>query len=124
MASFTRALVKSMEHRVPQPLAHETFTLVVRPPGGTTRAKFYDDGSRLNGQVPFAAHNGWAFVAVGQDGAIVASAHGVPPPWIEDIPGTEAWGLLQAAMEAEPGSVFVDCKPCVDAIHRGRAWAE
>ena len=39
---------------------------------------------------------------------------------MDDIPSTEAWALLQAAMYAEPGCTFlVDCKPCVDAVHKG-----
>ena len=48
----------------------------------------------------------------------------MPPAWVEDIPGTESWAVYQAAMRAEPGTVFmVDCEPCVLAAHRGRAWA-
>ena len=51
---------------------------------------------------------------------IIAIASGIPPDWVEDIPATEAWALMQAAMYAEPGSTFmVDCKPCVDAVHKG-----
>ena len=46
-------------------------------------------------------------------------------PWyITDVPGAEAWAILQAAAHALPGSSFKsDCKPCVEAIARGRAVA-
>ena len=43
-----------------------------------------------------------------------------PPPWITDIPGSEAWALLQAALVSEPGCGYlIDCKPCVKAMHIG-----
>ena len=49
---------------------------------------------------------------------------GVPPDWISDIPGAEAWALLQAATGAAPGcKVRVDCLPCAAAVHRGVEWA-
>ncbi len=124
VAAFTRALVPSIDHVVPPPAPEETFHWIVRPPGGTVRARFYTDGSRLDGPSPLLARNGWAFVAADEHGVVVASAHGLPPPWIVDIPGTESWALLQAAAIAEPGSDFrLDCKPCVDAVQRGKEWA-
>ena len=66
----------------------------------------------------------WGFIAMDGDGKVVASAKTVPPPWNIDIPGAEAWAILEAATIAESGSDFrVDCAPCVTAIHRCRAWA-
>ena len=124
LAAFTRALFPSVEQLVPLPAAEASFEWLVRPTGGTVRARFYTDGSRLDGPSALLARNGWAFVAVDAQGAVVASARGLPPRWVDDIPGTEAWALLQAAMVAEPGSDFrLDCEPCVDALGRGRAWA-
>ena len=54
-------------------------------------------------------------------GRIVASAYGVPPPWIKDIGGAEAWGVLQVGLRAVPGKVkyMIDCQPCVFMIHGG-----
>ena len=47
-----------------------------------------------------------------------------PPAYVHDIPGAEAWAILQASAFALPGCTFwSDCKPCVDALHAGRAWA-
>ena len=66
---------------------------------------------------------GWAFVVICFDtGNVVASAMGVPPPWITDIGGAEAWAMLQAALRVMPGkrSRFKgDCKACIDMIHAG-----
>ena len=60
------------------------------------------------------------FVVRNDDNIIIASASGLPPEWIDDIPGTEAWALAQVAMHAELGcTFFVECKPCVDAFHDG-----
>ena len=86
--------------------------------------RIYSDGSRLDGPTALLARNGWAFVAVNDDDEIFAIAYGLPPDWIEDIPGTEAWALFQAASLALPGASFlVDCQPCVDAVHKGLAFA-
>ena len=52
------------------------------------------------------ARNGSGFVVRNDDEAIIASASGLPPDWVDDIPGTEAWALAQAAMHAELGSTF------------------
>ena len=124
VTACTRALVPSVDQIVPAPASEATFSWIVRPENGTVRARFYTDGSRLDGPSALLARNGWAFVAIDARGEVVASASGVPPSWIVDIPGTEAWALLQAASVAELGSDFrLDCKPCVDAIERGRAWA-
>ena len=120
VASVTRALSPSLDGIVPPPAAVESFEWLRRPPDGTARARFYTDGSRLDGQLAVTARLGWSFVAYDEEGRIVAAARGVPPPWIVDIPGAEDWTILQAAMVAEAGSDFrVDCKPCVDAVHRG-----
>ncbi len=124
VAAFMRALVPALDHDVPSPSPAATFTWVLCPPGGTVRARFFADGSRLDGPSSLLARNGWVFVAIDESGDVVAHARGVPPSWIVDIPGTEAWALLQAATVAEPGSEFrLDCKPCLDAIEWGPSCA-
>ena len=63
-------------------------------------------------------------VGIDDHGRKVVEARGIPPGWVHDIPGAEAWALYQAGTIAEPGSVFKsDCKPCVDAVHNGQEWA-
>jgi len=125
VSAYSRALFLALAARdVPPPAQQASFHWVLRPPGGTVCAKFYTDGSRLDGPSALLARHGWSFVAMDRGGAVVAVARGVPPPWVDDIPGAEAWAVLQAAYVAELGSQFrIDCEPCVKAIHRGRAWA-
>ena len=118
--TLERALMPSILHTVPKPAVEASFKWVLRPPGGTFRGTVYTDGSRLDGPTAILARNGWAFVVADELGNIIAIASGVPPDWVEDIPATEAWALVQAAVYAEPGCTFmVDCKPCVDAVHKG-----
>ena len=101
-----------------------TFVWVLRPPDGILTGTIYTDGSRLDGLVELLAVNGWAFVAVDGDGEPTAIARGIPPPWITDIAGAEAWAVLQAALRRAPDVPFrIDCEPCVMAIHRGMDWA-
>ena len=119
-----RALFGSLDHTIPPPADVESFKWIVRPPDGVYRGVIYTDGSRLDGPSRSLARNWWAFVVVDEQGRAVAAAHGAPPPWIDDIPGTESWAILQAAQHAEPGCLYrCDCAPCIDAIHRGRKWA-
>ena len=77
---LTRGLFPSLAHLVPPPAQQETFHWVVRPSAGTIRARFYSDGSRLDGPTEMIAHNGWAFVGVDAQGHVLAIARGLPPP--------------------------------------------
>ena len=79
-----------------------SFKWVVEPEGGMLEGIAYSDGSFLDGPIPELARGGWAFVVLNDDGVIVASAYGVPPPWIKDIGGAEAWGVLQVGLRAIP----------------------
>ena len=115
------------EHRAP---AHGTFNWLLCPqdPDGLPAHEFqaccYTDGSRIHNRHPDTLRLGWAFAAVNPDGFVIAAASGVPPWYITDVPGAEAWAILQAAAHALPGSSFrSDCKPCVDFISSGRAVA-
>ena len=79
---FTRALVPHPAAGLPPAPSAETFEWVVPPPGGTVSGSVYIDGSGFDG-LPFlpaaTARFGWSFVAVGEGGAVVAAARGVPP---------------------------------------------
>lgn len=122
--ALERALLPSAAAAVPAPAVLHTFTWTVCPPGGSFQGVVYTDGSRLDGPSPLLARNGWAFVVVDEAGLTIASASGVPPDWVDDIPGAEAWALVQAASHAQTGCTYrVDCEPCVKAFHRGRDWA-
>ena len=97
-----RALAPSIAHIVKPPSANATFNWILRPKNGRFRGRVYSDGSRLDGPSALLARNGWAFVVVDEWDNVVALANGLPPDWIDDIPGTEAWAMLQAAIFAEP----------------------
>lgn len=79
-----------------------------------------------DGPSQLTARCGWAFVALNEQGQ-VASAYGVPPPWIVDIHGAEVWALVQACMVGMPGlvSYLCDCESVVKSIHEraGKAVA-
>ena len=109
---------------VPPKPTEDTFVWVLRPPDGILTGTIYTDGSRLDGLVTLLAVNGWAFVAGDDNGKTTAIARGIPPPWINDIPGTEAWAVLQAALRRAPDAPLrIDCEPCVNAVQRGMQWA-
>lgn len=121
--AMERAFMPDISNFVPAPSREATFRWHLEPPGGVLHGKVYTDCSRLDGPTALLARNGWAFVAVDDD-QIYAIAYGLPPDWIEDIPCNEAWALLQAAARAILGTFFfVDCQPCVDAVHKGAAFA-
>ena len=124
LAACARAFFPGAPVEVPLPSLDDTFTWVMRPIDDMVQGKVYTDGSRLDGPSSVLARNGWAFVVLDEHDCIVAEAHGLPPRWVDDIPGTEAWAVLQAAIRAVPGCEYrVDCMPCVDALHRGVKWA-
>ncbi len=119
-----RALFRHADVHIPQPSPHETFHWVVEPSDGLVTGKVYTDGSSKDGKNPGVARDGWAFVAVNEAGEITAAARGLPPPWVVDIPATEAWAVLQAAMRSAGDCRYlIDCLPCVDAIRTGAKWA-
>ena len=99
----------------------ETFEWIKRPEGGRISGRIYTDGSMLDGPELFMARCGWALVAINELGIVTAIARGVPPPWIDDIHGTEVWALVQASLLAEPGqcTFLCDCESVVTAVHEG-----
>ena len=77
----------------------------------------YPDGSIQDGKYAELARAGWGFVVIADDGRLVAAASGVPPEWIVDIGGAEAWAIYQAAMFAVPGR----CRYISDSLTTVRA---
>ena len=119
--AMERALVPKPPAPVQQPAAEATFHWKIKPTEPFVLARFYTDGSALDGPAYELTRCGWAFVALNADGVVVAAAYGATPPWIRDIGGAEGWALLQAAMSAFPGSTFIsDCKVIVDSLRLGR----
>jgi len=98
---------RALRQRPPAPRRKKceeaTFQWDVRPEGGWFEGTVYPDGSYRDGRFKELARGGWGFVVISKDGRIVAAASGVPPEWIDDIGGAEAWALYQAARFAVPG---------------------
>ena len=125
---FIRALHKSLEPQLAQAPQCESFNWHVPPPrGGVPLARVYADGSRLFAEHRYcglAARQGWAFVIVGDDGRVLASASGNTPWWAEGIHAAELWALLNASQNAFPGSsFFVDCESVQIGSKNWTAWA-
>ena len=124
---YTRALVSSHSLYVPCASQEATFTWVVPPVDGIIEGIVYTDGSLLDNHHTLAGlcrRLGWAFVVMGSNAEIVASAHGRPPAWVDRIQGAELWAVKMATPNAMPGTSFVtDCKTVQAGWERGRAWA-
>jgi hypothetical protein len=123
--AWERALQPRPSKPMKNAASEASFRWVVEPEGGLIEGTAYSDGSLRDGPIVELARCGWAFAVLDDSGRIVASAHGVPPPWIKDIGGAEAWAALQVGLRAVPGKVklMIDCQPCVAMIHGGMTAA-
>jgi len=104
----------------------ETFNWHVKPAGGIIiEGDVYPDGSARDGPIPELVRCGWSFVVVDKHGNIDAAAYGVPPPWVTDIGGAEAWALYQSTLYTLPGSCryWPDCLPVKLAMSQGPSVA-
>ena len=100
----------------------ETFNWHIRPPSLPVHGDVYPDGSFLDNVVNETGRGGWAFVVVGENGAIVAAAYGAPPSWIQGIEGAEAWATFQALLVTIPeqSRYWPDCQPVHLAAQKGK----
>ena len=80
----------------------ETFNWHTLPKDGLAAGNVYPDGSARDGPIPELERLGWSFAVVDGNGKVAAAAYGVPPPWITDIGGAEAWALYQALLHTIP----------------------
>ena len=102
--AYERGLMHPIAHKVPPPAKEATFRWVVYPAGGVFQGRVYSNGSRLDGPTSLLARNGWAFVVLDDDNVLIASASGIPPGWVDDIPGTEVWVWLKLPCMRSPGA--------------------
>ena len=112
---------RAMKQRPPIPSTKQckeaTFEWEVKPVCGWFEGTVYPDGSLRDGKFAELARSGWSFVVIDDKGRIVAAANGVPPGWIVDIGGAEAWAIYQAARFAVPGG----CRYISDSLTTVRA---
>ena len=83
-------------------------------------ARWYVDGSFIDGPSPYTGRTGFGAVAVSSDNEILAMVHGSPPAWVINAAGAEGWALLVVLRATvAPPTVTTDCLGVVDQIARG-----
>ena len=82
----------------------------------------FDNDIRLEGR---CVSLGWAFVVYNSAGEVVASAHGVPPSWIDTIYGAELWALQMVVSIVIPDlvKIYTDCKSVQQGCSKSPQWA-
>ena len=87
-------------------------------------ARWYIDGSFIDGPSAYTGRTGFGAVAIGDANEILAMGYGVPPAWIKNAAGAEGWALhvvLRATVA--PPTVTTDCLGLVEQLARGFADA-
>ena len=123
--AWERALVTRPSLPLKRRSLTETFNWHVKPKQLPVAGRVYPDGSARDGPTPELVRCGWGFAILDVDGKIIASAYGVPPPWITDIGGSEAWALYQSLLCSIPElcEYWPDCYPVKLAVDKGAAVA-
>ena len=100
--------------KVPKPPSpcFDTFEWLSEPPDVTDATlTWYIDGSLVNGKLPALATTGFAIVVTNRESDLVAWGLGVPPHWVTDAAGAEAWALaLSLKMCPTAPKIITDCR--------------
>ncbi len=126
LVAWTRALLPSPLPQVPARPAEGTWHWHVQPTQFPVDGKVYSDASLLDGPDPVIERFGWAFIIASRDPphGILAAAFGIPPDWIDNMNGAEAWAIFMATSVADPfASYTTDSLECVRTLARGCKWA-
>ena len=87
-------------------------------------AKWYIDGSLIDGSWAFAKRIGFGIVVASPVGDLLAFGYGVPPDWVRDASGAEAWALAEALRWCPfMPDITTDCLNLVTTLEAGRAAA-
>ena len=123
--ALNRGLWPLCAAKVPLPRQDATFRWVLRPDGDLFVGAAYTDGSLVDGKPAYGdlcCRYGWAFVVIGSDCEVIASANGVPPAGTLDVFGAELWDLRMAIAHAKPKTNFyTDCLSVLRRLEAGRA---
>ena len=105
---------------------YDTFLWHVRPRGDIpVGASVFTDGSLIDASWESYQALGWAFIAIDDDGEILAAAFGVPPKWVDSIQGAELWAVRMALQSVLlPNKLYTDCQEVQRGVCRGVAWAQ
>jgi hypothetical protein len=114
-----------MRVRVPPVPAGDSFQWLKQPDGDIPiDAKWYIDGSMFDGTVPLIGRTGFGVVVTSMEGDLLAYGMGIPPDWIRDASGAEAWALavILRWCPSMPDTT-TDCMNVVTTLHAGKAAA-
>jgi len=94
--------------------------LIGDPAELTGEARWYIDGSCFDIRIPGHRATGFGILAVGEQGQVLAAAHGRPPEFVLNAPGAEAWALhIVLSHVAQPPMITTDCLGLISQLVRG-----
>ena len=111
--------------RLPRPEPGDTFIWEKAPEQDIpSDAKWYIDGSLFDRRWALMRRTGFGVVVVSVAGDLLACGRGLPPSWVRDAAGAEAWALA-CILRLEPGTpdTTTDCLNLLQGLRRGRAIA-
>ena len=88
----TKVALNDLKASLQAPPAEETFKWIHQPRAECRQGITCMDGTLLTNQPRYrglAAHSGWAAAASSKTDALLADAHGTPPPWTTGIHAAE-----------------------------------
>ena len=124
---LTRGIALSFIHIPPRPDRESLHWLCGSGDNLDANATVYIDGSATDPTEPEISRLGFALAIVNSDGHLCALANGVPPPWIQDSAGSEAWALyVVLSLSASAPAIITDCLGLLQRLKDGpeRATSE
>ena len=84
----------------------------------------YIDGSATDPTEPELTRFGYGIAVVSSEGVLIGLARGIPPPWVRDSAGAEAWAFyITLAHAPTPLAIVTDCLGLLHRMKDGVARA-
>ena len=117
---LTRGLLDVRVAAPPAPAGDTLIWLHGDPADLPADVTYFIDGSLYEGGREFGRRTGFGVVAVSAEGDLLAYGCGVPPAWVRDVAGAEAWAFV-AILRVSPDvpRTTTDCMGVVKAIAAG-----
>ena len=115
----TRGILALRVAAPPRP-EQDTFEWLQAPPEDDQQVTWYIDGSAQAGRWRGLQTLGFGIVGISRNGAPVACGRGVPPAWVHNAAGVEAWALA-VVLRAQPGAdrIVTDCLGLLNTAKTG-----